>query len=291
MTLLILHLGLMAMINLEYRCQSRAIAGEWKGAIRTYLSLITFFVTVVFVTSLSREIDSKIIIEIWAMSTYLISFILLIHDYKYKNVESKVDYSSDNTRSFLAIDFLLNYGIMQLIYSFGTILTNSSEMIKYRLLMFLSIPTNIVMQILSTSGLNFMFGDTKRRKGKMVVFYVLACTPLVLIVIIFAKIGSENLRILLGEIWAEIPILLPYFLVMSLTAIVLSHTGMIVKWSGLTKSLLYKRVFISALQIPVTLFAIMHSGAIGILVSLVMFNVLFTCVNLSSIKSGLSRET
>jgi hypothetical protein len=35
----------------------------------------------------------------------------------------------------------------------------------------------------------------------------------------------------------------------------------------------------------------MHSGAIGILVSLVMFNVLFTCVNLSSIKSGLSRET
>ena len=156
--------------------------------------------------------------------------------------------------------------------------------------MFLSIPTNIVMQILSTSGLTFMFGDDKKRKEKMFVFYVLACAPLILIVIIFAKIGSENLRFHLGEIWAEIPSLLPYFLVMSLTAIVLSHTGMIVKWSNLTKSLLYKRIFISALQIPVTLFAIMHSGAIGILVALVMFNVLFTCVNLLAIKNGLSRE-
>jgi len=290
-TLLILHLGLMAMINLEYRCQSRAITGEWKGAIRTYLFLITFFITTLFVISLSREIDSKIIIEIWATATCLISFILFIHDYQDKNEESNFEYESKNTRSFLAIDFLLNYGLMQLIYSVGTTLTNSSEMIKYRLLMFLSIPTNIVMQILSTSGLAFMFGDAKRRKEKLLIFDVLACAPLILIVVIFAKIGSENLSILLGEIWYEIPSLLPYFLVMSLTAIVLSHTAMIVKWRGLTRSLLYKRLLVSALQIPVTLFAIMQSGTIGILVSLVMFNVLFTCVNLFAIKNGFSRET
>jgi hypothetical protein len=290
-TLLIIHLGLISMIHLEYRCQSRAIIGKWKGAILTYLSLIILFITATLTVSISQEITSRIILQIWATATILISCILFIFDYRNTEINHVNEYASDNTRSFLAIDFLLNYGLMQLIYSVGTLITDSNEMIKYRLLMFLSIPTNIVMQILSTSGLTFIFSDTKRRKEKMLIFDVLASAPLMIIVIIFAKIGSETLRILFGEIWSEIPSLLLYFLIMSLSAIVLTHTAMVVKWNGLTSSLLKKRIVISALQVPVTLLAMMDSGAIGILFSLIVFNVLYTFVNLFAIKNENGRES
>ena len=290
-TLLILHCGLLAMMKLEYRCQSKAISGNWKGAIGTYLFLITFFLGGLSAISLLRDVNSKIIIELWATSIILISLCLFIHDYRDRKEKTEVEFFTGDTRSTLAMDFLLNYGLMQLIYSVATTLTNSNEMIKYRLLMFLSIPTNIVMQALSTSGLTFMFGDHKKSKEKLLIFDLLASAPVIIIVMIFANIDSESLSTLLGETWSEIPFLLPYFLVMSLSAVFLSHTAMIVKWRGLTKSLLYKRILVSALQIPFTLFAIRHSGAIGILFSLVIFNTLFTAVNLHAIKRELSHES
>lgn len=289
-TLLILHLGLVAMIYLEFYCQSKAIYGDWMGAVVPYMSLIILFISIFTFISFSSSISSTIIIEIWAVSVISVSLILFYKNFQNRKNEEKFGTSSDKTQFFLAIDFLLNYGLMQLIYSIGTTLTTSSEMIKYRLLMFLGIPTNVVMQILSTSGLNFIFGDTNRRRKNLLIFDVLTFLPLVLIVWIFSEYGSKNLGLHLGEIWSEIPSLLPYFLLMSCSAIVLTHTAMIVKWQFLTRSLLNRRILISAIQVPVTLFAIKHRGAIGILESLMIFNILFTFVNIVAIRNKQSHE-
>jgi hypothetical protein len=184
------------------------------------------------------------------------------------------------------MDFLLNYGLMQLLYSFAMNITSSDEMLKYRLLLFLSIPTNIAMQILSTSGLRFIFKDTQQRKKKLELFYISTFTPTFFLVIAVGLLGPDLLGIYLGEIWKEIPALLPAFLAMSITSIFLTHSSMTVKWANLTQVVFARRVFLSVMQFLVTSFAISWNGALGILTSLIVFNVIFMLINLIAIRSS-----
>jgi hypothetical protein len=173
---------------------------------------------------------------------------------------------------------------MQMLYSFGTSLTSSDEMIKYRLLMFLSIPTNIVMQALSTSGLIFIFGEAKKIKEKLVITYALLVVPLLVLSSILTLLNPKILDKYFGSIWIEIPPMLGAFLLMSITGIILSHTSMVIKWEDLTRKVFSHRILISVFQLPLMIFAISHNGALGILQCLTISNLLFIFVNVLEIR-------
>ncbi len=284
--LLFLHVGLFGMLKIEYRSQMRVIAQKWKSVYLTYILSISAFLSFTFIAIELKSLTPATIIGAWALSTVLIALSLTLYDHK-KIQENPISLSvKSKNRTLLGMDFLLNYGLMQLLYSFAMNITSSDEMLKYRLLLFLSIPTNIAMQILSTSGLRFIFKDTQQRKKKLELFYISTFTPTFFLVIAVGLLGPDLLGIYLGEIWKEIPALLPAFLAMSITSIFLTHSSMTVKWANLTQVVFARRVFLSVMQFLVTSFAISWNGALGILPGLIVFNVIFMLINLIAIRSS-----
>ncbi len=284
--LMILHIGLLGMVIVEYYCQKLAMQKFWKSAFLHYGGLILIFLILLSLIVLihNRQINTNIVIYSWASSTFLFAIILIINSKPPKPKVSVLESNVSNVRTYLASDFLLNYGSIQMLYSFGSSLTSSDEMIKYRLLIFLSIPTNIVMQALSTSGLMFIFGEVKKRKERLVIAVTLSIAPLIVLSFVFTLLNPQILGEYFGSIWIEIPSLLGAFLIMSITAIILSHTSMVIKWEDLTRKVFSQRILISLLQLPITIFAIKHNGALGILQALTISNLLFILVNVLEIR-------
>ena len=101
---------------------------------------------------------------------------------------------------------------------------------------------------------------------------------------IFSVIGRKNISNNFGFLWAEIPDLFLPFLIMSLTAVFLAHSSMLVKWSNPTRDIFAKRILISLLQMPVALYSIEKGGALGILISLCFFNLAYSCLNIFELK-------
>ena len=284
--LLILHIGLLGMVICEYNCQKLAMQKFWKSAFLHYGGLIIMFLILLSSIGIihNRQINTNMVIYSWASSTFLFAIILVINSKPPKPKVSVLESNVSNVRTYLASDFLLNYGLMQMLYSFGTSLTSSDEMIKYRLLMFLSIPTNIVMQALSTSGLIFIFGEAKKIKEKLVITYALLVVPLLVLSSILTLLNPKILDKYFGSIWIEIPPMLGAFLLMSITGIILSHTSMVIKWEDLTRKVFSHRILISVFQLPLMIFAISHNGALGILQCLTISNLLFIFVNVLEIR-------
>jgi hypothetical protein len=268
------------MVKIEYRTQVLVVNRKWTGVYITYFAMLALFGTLIFLANRLNLISPEVIIESWSLATLVIAIMLTILDRRQIPKDSNMATSERDTRSLLATDFLVNYGLMQLIYSFGVNFTSSEEMLKYRLLMFLSIPTNVIMQILSTSGLTYVFQEAKSHKKNLLFFDLIACTPVIVLVIIFGTQKADTLARHFGEIWSDIPRLLPAFLAMSLSAILLTHSSMIIRWGNLTRLVFSKRIVLSFIQVPVTLFAMKQMGALGILLSLLAFNILFITVNL-----------
>jgi hypothetical protein len=274
------------MVIVEYYCQELAMRKFWKLALLHYVGLILMFLILLWSSALihNRQINTSIVIYSWAGTTFLFAMILVIYPKPPRPKVSVLESKVSNVRAYLASDFLLNYGLIQLLYSFGTSLTTSDEMIKYRLLMFLSIPTNIVLQALSNSGLMFIFEEAKKRKERLEIVYTLSIAPLIVLCFTFTLLSPQILDEYFGSLWIEIPSLLGAFLIMSITAIILSHTSMVIKWEYLTRKVFSQRIFISFLQIPIMIFAIKHNGALGILKSLIFTNLLFILVNVLAIR-------
>jgi hypothetical protein len=285
--LVVLHLGLLGMLKIEYKCQTLAIKKKWIASSAIYLALICIFSVLIIIMTQLGQFNSKTIIQSWAASTILISFGIIALEKKNRSKKAYSAQVDTGVRGYLATDFLLNYGLMQLLYSLGTNLTSSQEMLKYRLLMFLSIPTNIVMQILSTSGLSIIFSDSKNRLKRLAIFDAIAVIPLFICIALFSVVGSKTIAQSLGSLWSELPPLFPYFIAMSISAIFLTHTSMIIKWRNLTKSVFLKKVILSFLQIPCALFAININGALGILQALLLFNILFLIANLLTLRKSI----
>jgi hypothetical protein len=281
-----MHIGLLGMVIVEYYCQKLALQKFWKLALLHYGGLILMFLIILSTIALIHniQINTNIVIFSWAGSTFLFAIILVINSKPPKSKVSVLESKVINVQTYLASDFLLNYGLIQLLYSFGTFLTSSDEMIKYRLLMFLSIPTNIVMQALGSSGLMFIFEEAKKRKERLVISYALSIAPLIVLSLIFTLLSPQMLDEYFGSIWIEIPSLLGTFLIMSITAIILFHTSMVIKWEDLTRKVFSQRILISLLQIPITIFAIEHNGALGILQALTISNLLFILINVLEIR-------
>jgi hypothetical protein len=274
------------MVIVEYYCQKLAMQKFWKSTFLHYGGVILMFLILLSsLTSIyNRQINTNMVIYSWAGSTFLFAIILVINSKPPKPKVSVLESNVSNIRTYLASDFLLNYGLIQMLYSFGTSLTSSDEMIKYRLLLFLSVPTNIVMQALSSSGLILIFGEAKKRKERLIIADTLSIAPLIVLSFILTLLSPQILEEYLGSIWIEIPSLLGTFLIMSITAIILSHTSMVIKWDDLTRKVFSQRIFISLLQLPITIFAIKHNGALGILQALTISNLLFILVNVLEIR-------
>lgn len=285
-TLIVMHVGIFSMAIIEFRCQSLFINFRWKEAFKNYFVLILIFFGLLIIDSSTQGINEKSLLSCWSVSTIFVALLVTKKTPKYSKMNETTNSKVRQNRSYLARDFVINYGLMQLIYSLGTLFTSSQEMLKYRVLMFLSIPTNIVVQAVGTAGLHFIFGDPKDRKFKLLAFDVIAFVPIITTILVFKLIGSSRISKLLGSMWIQIPNSFSLFLVMSLTSVLLAHTTMIIRWHNLTKSLLGKRLLFSLIQIPISILSISQFGANGILASLSLFNICFLIINVWKITAS-----
>lgn len=280
-----LHLGLLGMLFTEYYCQLLTLQRFWFKAILHYMGIISLFLSMLLLSQLFKHdtINSSTIIYTWSASTFICGFKVAL-EITLKFEESlKIGESLKDIKTYLASDFLLNYGIMQILYSFGTLFTSSHEMMKYRVVLFLSIPTNVVMQILNTTGIRFLLEDSRNRKYKLLFYYIFSILPLLFLIYIYTIFDTEIIG-KFGLIWNTIPSLIVPFLIMSISSVALSHSSIVVKWDNLTKNVFVKRIILSLLQLPITIYWMHADGAYGIIKSLIVFNLLFMIVNVTELK-------
>ena len=277
--LILLHIGIFSMAIIEHSCQCLFIKLKWKMALRNYSVLVVFFSALFLIYASSQEINEESLLACWSVSTILVALFVTFKSRNSSKITKVPSPEVHQNRSYLALDFVINYGLMQLIYSLGTLFTSSQEMLKYRILMFFSIPTNVLIQVLSTTGLPFIFANQKNRKFKILAFDAIAIIPIAITIMAFQLIGSTRFSALLGEMWIQVPNSFLLFVLMSLTSVVLAHTTMVIRWHKLTKSLFQRRLLFSLVQIPISIFAIYWYGANGILASLSLFNMCFLSIN------------
>jgi hypothetical protein len=269
--------GIISMSITEFILQLSLVSSKSNLILLSYVRLLALFATSLTISSHFLQLTPFIVISNWSLASFISTVIVArnVEFMKQRNGTNRINLKS------LTIDFFSNYGCMQILYSLGPILTDDSELIQFRLLMLLAIPTNLVIGNLSTSGLPIFFEDVSQRvkRIKQFVFFVLAVIPVSVLVAALNLIGANKLQKYFGAPWINMPSKFPLFLVMIFTSVLLAFSTMNIRWRRLVQQLLISRVIVAAVQLPVTIYLIHSFGCVGILSGLIFFNLIFGGIN------------
>lgn len=282
----IMHLGFLGMAVVEYSNQKFVLAKLWMQALINYFCIILILALslIFYIFVFDNKFQALSVIIFWSLSTILIAMKSINYERKKIQMDLKQQNSPKDLRKSLAPDYLLNYGLMQILYSFGSSFTEETEMIRFRILLLLSIPTNIVLQILSTTGLPYFFNSKFSKMKQVITFYCFSGVPLIIFSLLSLLVSPEYIVKYLGNIWFSVPQLIPLFFLMAFSAISLTLTSMNIKWNSLSKMILLPRIFLSIVQLPFSIFTMINFGATGILYSLILFNILFMSINIFGLR-------